>query len=84
MKNLKMTNDENASEATNKHYVDSLCASLSNTVILSVQELQDQIINNDNDIEYLSVQHDWLSTSLSIDLLNETNTRAENIEGLQT
>ena len=91
IRNLTMDEDLIVSEATNKHYVDSLCASLSDTVKLSVENLQDQIIANDNDIEYLSGQYDWLSTSLSndIDSLSDslsttTKLSVENLQGQLT
>lgn len=83
MQNLTMANDNNASEATNKHYVDSLCASLSDTVALSVENLQAQIISNDGDIKYLSSQHGWLSTALSTGLSNEIVARDNAVNQLQ-
>ena len=42
-----------------------LSNTLSNVITLSVTDLQNQIISNDNDIEFLSSQHDWLSDELS-------------------
>ena len=54
--NLTMPEDSVPTVATNKHYVDSLSASLSNTVKLSVENLQSQVINNDNDISYISAE----------------------------
>lgn len=63
--NLTMPEDSVATVATNKHYVDSICADISSTVILSVDSLQKQVTSNDNDIKFLSGQHDWLSTQLS-------------------
>lgn len=52
--NLTMPEDSVATVATNKHYVDSICADISDTVILSVSNLQSQVISNDNDIMFLS------------------------------
>ena len=63
--NLTMPEDSIPTVATNKHYVDSLCASLSNTVKLSVDSLQTQVINNDNDISYLSGQISANETNVS-------------------
>jgi hypothetical protein len=48
----------------------NLSTSLSDTVVLSVEKLQDQVIANDNDIEYLSGQHILLSTALSNEIDN--------------
>ena len=64
--------------------IDNLSTSLSNTVKRSVEELQGQLTSNDADIEYLSGQHDWLSSSLSLDLSNEISSRIKAVQDLSS
>lgn len=56
------------SEATNKNYVDALCASLSAETKLSIENVIKTKIDYSGDIKYLSSEHDQLSTNLSLEI----------------
>ena len=70
--NLTMTNDDTPSEATNKHYVDVLCANLST-------DISTLSINLSTDISTLSINLSTDISTLSINLSTDISTLSTNL-----